>query len=80
MRWSSSWADEHDEWHGVLAGEAGVTPPPAGEAVVPQELLEVLVDAPGSVVLDEEEGGAVAVTPLDLQHGVGAHESESGIA
>jgi hypothetical protein len=64
-------ATEDDERDAVLAGEPGVAPPPTEEAVVAEELLEVLVDAPGSVVFDEEEGGAVPLAALDLEHCVG---------
>lgn len=47
-------ADEEDVGRLVAVGVSRVVPPPVQEGVVAAELREVLVDATGAVVLDEE--------------------------
>jgi hypothetical protein len=70
-------ADEDDEGS-IAVRVRRVLPPPAKERVVAPELLEVLVDAPGSVVLDEEHAAAIAVGPRHLQHRGGTDEPGAG--
>src|SRR3954447_16507488 len=65
-------ADEDHEGGLFGVAEACVAPPVVEEGVVAAQLAEVLVDAAGAVVLDEEDPGArLAVVVIDFEHGVG---------
>src|SRR5439155_16321929 len=66
-------ADEDDErWHAPVR-EVRPLPPPREEGVVAPELLVVLVETTGAVVLDEQEPSRGSrVFPRDLDNRVGA--------
>jgi hypothetical protein len=72
-------ANEEHERRRWVAGVWGVAPPPAQEGVVAPELLVVLVDAAGAVVLDED-GPLVAVVAGEFKDRVGPEQSGAGVA
>src|SRR5829696_7442179 len=64
-------ADEEDVGCVATGPHVGVAPPPGEEGVVAAELVEVLVDAAGAVVLDQEEPWVLCTIVGDLEGGVG---------
>src|SRR5215207_4470853 len=72
-------AHEEHERRRWQVGVWGVAPPPAQEGVVAAELLVVLVDAAGAVVLDED-GPQVAVVAGEFKLRVGSEQSGAGVA
>lgn len=63
-------ADEHDE-----AAKIGRAPPHGNQRFVAQELVVVLVDAAGAVVLDED--AHVAIGGGDVEERVGLDRAEA---
>ena len=69
-------ADEEHERRLLVVDEGRVAPPRAEEGVVAAELVVILVDASGAVVLDEEQPAADFVAlAFELQPGVGAYRA-----
>jgi hypothetical protein len=68
-------ADEQDPGGVLRAFEVAVAPPPAQEGVVAAQLVVVLVDPAGAVVLDQEQPRcSLGVAAVDLEDGVGAQQ------
>ena len=64
--------DEQNEGRGGSPTGLGVLPPGGQESIIPDELVEVLVDASCAVVLDEDEPAlGFRCLSCDLQYGVG---------
>src|SRR4051794_24368583 len=73
-------ADEDDERRVVVERLRQALPPPAEEAVVAAELVEVLVDPVGAVELDEEPAVALVICALELDDGIGADRALASVA
>src|SRR5690349_6078993 len=66
-------ADEQHEGRGLAIAEGAVVPPPGQEGVVAMELVVVLVETSGAVVLDEDQPTRrLGVIAGDLEDGVRA--------
>jgi hypothetical protein len=73
-------ADEEDVRCFATGSEVGLAPPPSEEGVVAAELVEVLVDAAGAVVLDQKQPRTLPATMGDLERGIGDDGAWSRVA